>query len=113
MSASGLITPWLVPGPCRPASLLMLMLSRIRFPALSRGFRATPPACGLLKGIDPILTADLLHVLRSAGHGDNIVIVDCNFPAAQVATRTTTGKHIELAGVTATQAVPLDWDPGS
>lgn len=25
---------------------------------------------GLLKGLDPLLTADLLHVLRAAGHGD-------------------------------------------
>ena len=32
--------------------------------ALRRSFRATTPALGLLKGIDPILTADLLHVLR-------------------------------------------------
>ena len=45
-------------------------------------FRATPAAYGLLKGMDPMLTADLLHVLRSAGHGDEITLVDCNFPAA-------------------------------
>ncbi len=51
---------------------------------------------GLLKGIDPLLTADLLHVLRSMGHGDRLCIVDCNFPAAQVARHTSTGKHIIL-----------------
>lgn len=52
---------------------------------------------GLLKGIDPLLTADLLHILRSMGHGDKLCICDCNFPAAQVATKTITGKHIQLS----------------
>lgn len=47
---------------------------------------------GLLKGIDPILTAELLYVLRMAGHGDVISIVDCNFPAAEVASKTFHGK---------------------
>ena len=69
-------------------------------------FHTTAVSCGLLKGIDPVLTADLLHVLRSAGHGDNIVVVDCNFPAAQVASCTTTGKHIELAGVNGGSSSP-------
>ncbi len=47
---------------------------------------------GLLKGLDPILTAELLYVLRMAGHGDVISIVDCNFPAAEVASKTFYGK---------------------
>lgn len=51
---------------------------------------------GLLKGIDPLLTADVLHILRSMGHGDRLCICDCNFPAAQVAQQTTSGKHIIL-----------------
>ena len=55
---------------------------------------------GLLKQIDPILSADLLWVLRSMGHGDKLVICDVNFPAAEVATKTTTGKHIFLEGGT-------------
>ena len=42
---------------------------------------------GLLKGIDPLLTADLLHTLRSMGHGDKLCICDCNFPAVAVATQ--------------------------
>ena len=54
---------------------------------------------GLLKGVDPILTPELLHVLRSMGHGDKLVIADVNFPAAEVATKTTSGKNIFLAGV--------------
>ena len=53
---------------------------------------------GLLKGIDPILTAELLYVLRMAGHGDSIAIVDCNFPAAEVASKTFYGKVRWRAG---------------
>jgi L-fucose mutarotase len=30
------------------------------------------------------------------GHGDKLCICDCNFPAATVATQTTSGKHILL-----------------
>lgn len=41
----------------------------------------------MLKGIDPLLNADLLHLLAAAGHGDEIVIVDANFPATSVANR--------------------------
>jgi L-fucose mutarotase len=41
----------------------------------------------MLKGIDPLLTPDLLHALASAGHGDVVAIVDANFPAARVAHR--------------------------
>lgn len=52
---------------------------------------------GLLKGIDPLLTADLLHVLRSMGHGDKLAIVDCNFPAASVAQCTTSKKLLTLS----------------
>lgn len=51
---------------------------------------------GLLKGIDPLLTADLLYVLRSMGHGDKLVVCDCNFPAAAIATQTTSRKCIIL-----------------
>lgn len=36
----------------------------------------------MLKGIHPLLGPDLLHAIRSMGHGDDIVVVDANFPAA-------------------------------
>mmetsp|Transcript_2546 Transcript_2546/g.5548 ORF Transcript_2546/g.5548 Transcript_2546/m.5548 type:complete len:171 (-) Transcript_2546:515-1027(-) len=49
---------------------------------------------GLLKGIDPILTADLLYILRSMGHGDKLAIVDCNFPAVSTAAQSTTTKKV-------------------
>ena len=41
----------------------------------------------MLKGIDPLLGADLLHVLRSMGHGDDLVVADAHFPAAAMAKR--------------------------
>lgn len=36
----------------------------------------------MLHNIDPILSPDLLHALRSMGHGDEISIVDANFPGS-------------------------------
>jgi L-fucose mutarotase len=41
----------------------------------------------MLKGIHPLLHADLLHALAAMGHGDELAIVDANFPAATVARR--------------------------
>jgi L-fucose mutarotase len=41
----------------------------------------------MLKGIDPLLGPDLLHALAAMGHGDEIAIVDANFPAEAVARR--------------------------
>ena len=41
----------------------------------------------MLKGIDPLLNADLLYALAAMGHGDELAIVDCNFPAASTAQR--------------------------
>lgn len=35
----------------------------------------------MLKGIPSILTPKLLKILAEMGHGDEIVIGDCNFPA--------------------------------
>ncbi|MEY4748903.1 MAG: hypothetical protein RIQ60_1117 [Pseudomonadota bacterium] len=39
----------------------------------------------MLKGIDPLLSPDLLKVLAEMGHGDEIVIADANFTAASLA----------------------------
>ena len=41
----------------------------------------------MLIGLDPLLAPDLLHALASMGHGDEIAIVDANFPAAACARR--------------------------
>jgi L-fucose mutarotase len=35
----------------------------------------------LLKGVDPVLTGDLLKVLDDMGHGDQLVLADRNYPA--------------------------------
>jgi L-fucose mutarotase len=35
----------------------------------------------MLKGIDPVLTGELLKVLDEMGHGDKLLLVDRNYPA--------------------------------
>jgi L-fucose mutarotase len=39
----------------------------------------------MLKGIDPVLTPDLLKLLCEMGHGDEIVLADSNFTANSLA----------------------------
>ena len=39
----------------------------------------------MLKGIDPLLTPELLKVLAEMGHGDEIVVADANFTASTLA----------------------------
>lgn len=41
----------------------------------------------MLKRINPLLGPDLLHSLRAMGHGDEIAIVDGNYPALEHARR--------------------------
>lgn len=41
----------------------------------------------MLKGIDPLLGPELLMILRGMGHGDEIAIVDANYPAITDARR--------------------------
>lgn len=41
----------------------------------------------MLKGLDPLLGPDLLRVLSAMGHGDEIAIVDGNYPAEEHARR--------------------------
>lgn len=36
----------------------------------------------MLKGIDPLLNGELLKVLDEMGHGDQLLVVDRNYPAA-------------------------------
>jgi L-fucose mutarotase len=54
----------------------------------------------MLKGLDPVLGPDLLHVLAAMGHGDELVVADGNFPAASVARRL-----VRLVGVDAPRAL--------
>jgi L-fucose mutarotase len=41
----------------------------------------------MLKGLNPLLGPDLLKALRAMGHGDEIAIVDANYPAETDAKR--------------------------
>src|SRR6476661_4922516 len=54
----------------------------------------------MLRGIDPILSPERLHALRAMGHGDEIAVVDANYPAVTNARRL-----IRLDGVDAVAAV--------
>jgi L-fucose mutarotase len=54
----------------------------------------------MLRGIDPLLSPELLMILRAMGHGDEIAIVDANFPATSNA-----DWLVRLDGVDANQAL--------
>ena len=58
----------------------------------------------MLKGIDPLLNADVLGALRAMGHGDDLIIADTNFPADSVARQTRLG-HLLRIDVDAARAV--------
>ena len=66
----------------------------------------------MLKGIDPLLTPDLLKVLAEMGHGDEIVIADANFTAASLAAGkpliTLAGADIRRACDAVLSLLPLD-----
>ncbi|PZM08441.1 RbsD/FucU family protein [Rhizobium tubonense] len=69
----------------------------------------------MLKGISPLLNADVLYVLKAMGHGDMLVIVDTNFPADSIARETQFGTLLRIDNVTAAEAakailslMPLD-----
>ena len=50
----------------------------------------------MLKGINPLLNADVLQVLRAMGHGDDLIIADTNFPAESVAKVTAHGRLLRI-----------------
>jgi L-fucose mutarotase len=64
----------------------------------------------MLKGLDPLLSPDLLHVLAQMGHGDEIALVDRNFPAASVAQRLVRldGCDLPAAARAVLSVLPLD-----
>ena len=59
----------------------------------------------MLKGINPLLNAEVLYALRSMGHGDDLVVVDANFPAESVARQTVLGELLRIDNTTAPEAV--------
>lgn len=59
----------------------------------------------MLKGISPLLNAEVLHALRAMGHGDDLIIADVNFPSDSVARQTRLGTLLRIDNVTAAEAV--------
>ena len=59
----------------------------------------------MLKGINPLLNAEVLQALRAMGHGDDLVIVDTNFPSDSVARQTRLGKLLRIDGKSAREVV--------
>ncbi|MEO8684696.1 MAG: RbsD/FucU domain-containing protein [Devosia sp.] len=54
----------------------------------------------MLKNIPPLLGPDLLFILRAMGHGDEIAIVDANYPADAAGP-----ELVRLDGITATDVL--------
>ncbi|MER8397344.1 RbsD/FucU family protein [Mesorhizobium sp. M0306] len=50
----------------------------------------------MLKGINPLLNADVLQALRAMGHGDDLIIADTNFPSDSVARQTVLGRLLRI-----------------
>ena len=64
----------------------------------------------MLINIDPILSPELLHALRSMGHGDKLVLADANFPSASLAKKLIRldGVNIPNAAKAILSELPLD-----
>ena len=54
----------------------------------------------MLKGLNPLLSPDLLLTLRAMGHGDEIAIVDANYPGDSAGP-----ELVRLDGLTATDVL--------
>jgi L-fucose mutarotase len=61
----------------------------------------------MLNGLDTRITPDLMDILMRMGHGDELAVVDANFPAAATAAETVTGQVVELPGLTAPAAIAM------
>ena len=59
----------------------------------------------MLKNVPAFIDAELLWILASMGHGDELAIVDRNFSARRVADKTSSGRLIVLPGIDAPTAV--------
>lgn len=64
----------------------------------------------MLIGISPVLGPDLLHALRAMGHGDEIALVDGNYPAASHARRLIRADGVDLITILAAvlQILPIE-----
>ena len=59
----------------------------------------------MLKGLNPLLNAEVLFALRAMGHGDDLIIADTNFPAESVSRETGLGTLLRIDNTTAAEAV--------
>jgi len=55
----------------------------------------------MLKGINPLLNADVLQALMAMGHGDDLIVADANFPADSVARSTPLGRPLRIDAASA------------
>jgi L-fucose mutarotase len=53
----------------------------------------------MLKGINSLLSPDVLYALCAMGHGDEVVLVDAHYPADTAARCTVFGKLLRMDGV--------------
>ena len=61
----------------------------------------------MLHGIDARITPDLMTCLMQMGHGDELVVVDANFPAASTAASTIWGEVIHMPAMMLPEAIGL------
>ena len=52
----------------------------------------------MLKGINPRITPEMLYVMAQMGHGDDLAIVDANFPAYALARHLPHDRVLHFAG---------------
>jgi L-fucose mutarotase len=64
----------------------------------------------MLKTLSVLHTPELLHALASMGHGDEVALVDCHFPAVSVAQRLVRldGADLPAALAACLHLIPLD-----
>ena len=55
--------------------------------------------------MNPLLSGEVLNVLRAMGHGDDLVVCDTNFPGDSVARQTVWGRPLRIDGVDAPSAI--------
>ncbi|WP_200919330.1 RbsD/FucU family protein [Curtobacterium sp. Leaf261] len=72
--------------------------------------RTTTERATMLKGLDPLLTPDLLWALSAMGHGDTLAVVDANYPAHALHDRviTTAGADMGAAVRAIASVFPVD-----
>ena len=59
----------------------------------------------MLKHIPAFMDAELLWILAAMGHGDELAVVDRNFPARSIAQETTSKRLVSLGGLDAPASI--------